>query len=73
MTMREIHFALKRIDVRRHNNYAMQAALFGHKIKTKAAISSPVASPFTDEEEKAADRAMKAALLRSGLRAKAKK
>ena len=56
--------ALRYIDVRRHNNYAMQAALHGHKIKLKGVTPQVQEKGFSDEESAAADRAMKKAMMR---------
>lgn len=64
MTLREIHIALKYIDTRKHNNYAMQAALHGHKLKLKGASTKEPETSFTKEESEAADRAMQKAMMR---------
>lgn len=67
MTMREVFLSIHHIDVRRHNNFAMQAALHGHKIKPRVTSAQANAKAFTPEESAAADRAMLAALKRSKL------
>lgn len=64
MTMRQLHFCLKHIDIRKHNNYSMQAALHGHKIKMRGIQSKLEPEKFTDKENDRADRAMKKAIQR---------
>lgn len=72
MTLRDIVFALRYIDTRKHNNYAMQAALHGHKIKLKDATpqKKDQESEFTDEESVAAEKAMQKAMQRRQINAK---
>jgi len=63
MTLREIYFVLRHIDVRQHNNYAMQAALHGRKVPLRNIPTSPGRNDnFNKEEDKIATRAMQRAL-----------
>lgn len=64
MTLREIHIALRYIDTRKHNNYAMQAALHGHKLKLKGPSTQKQETSFSQEESAAADKAMQKAMMR---------
>lgn len=70
MTLREVHICLKRIDIRKHNEYAMQAAFYGHKIRLKGVgdpskVTHKSTSEFTEKDDKAADNAIKKAMLRN--------
>ena len=57
MTLREVHVALRYIDIRTHNNFAMKAALAGCKIPMKHVdeqirsekLSDPKADAIVDE------------------------
>lgn len=73
MTKREIQVAIKYIQIRRHNNYAMQAALHGHKIKLKHTAPEKHTEVFSPEEDMVAEKAMQRALSRAKLSYKPKK
>lgn len=54
MTFREIDFALKKIQRRHHNAFAMRASLHGHKIptiqsSTKENIADPAKAGIASE------------------------
>lgn len=60
--MRQIDIALKQIDRRTHNTFALRASLQGVKIPTRSSAGSvPEISP---EDEAAADAAMQKAIAR---------
>lgn len=63
MTLRQVHMCLKYIDTRKHNEYALKAALHGHKIKLKG-MNKPSQSEFSQEETLAAEKAMQKAIQR---------
>ena len=63
MTLRTLDVALKNIDRRTHNTFAMRAALQGVKIPLKKAASE-LQTNLTPEQLKQADAAMIAAIER---------
>ena len=63
MTLRTIDVALRNIEKRTHNNFAMRASLHGIKIPFKK-MTSQLQSSLTPEQLKQADVAMEAAIKR---------
>lgn len=63
MTLREVDICLKKIDIRQHNTFALQAKLHRIEIPLKGIASKENAAPLDPKMEKQADEVIRAALL----------
>lgn len=63
MTLREVDISLRRIGIRQHNEFALQAKLHRIEIPFKGIDMAEKAKPLDPKLEKQADDVLKAALL----------
>lgn len=70
LTMRQVDLLLRKIDMRRHNNYAAQAGLHGIKIPFRRVEEEQTPLKLSTDEHKAAIGAMENAIKRLEERAK---
>lgn len=65
MTERQLHICLRKINVRRHNEYAIRASLHGLKVPLVGAeVQSNGEVKFDEKTEKALNRARENAMYR---------
>lgn len=65
MTLRDVDLAVRKISIRRHNNYVQKAALQGIKLQPIGiSKDDPAVTEFTPEQKQLAEQAMEEILAR---------